>query len=59
MRLGKTSNDCSKAWLGHCMHKWGRWVVHVFDRGFAGGAVARRVYAVQDPIWVVVKKGMR
>jgi hypothetical protein len=23
-------------WLGRCMHAWGRRVVHVFDRGFAG-----------------------
>jgi hypothetical protein len=36
VRLGKTSNNCSKAWLGRCMHKWGLWVVYVFDRGFAG-----------------------
>jgi hypothetical protein len=34
----KSSKRCEEGWwLGRCMHAWGRRVVHVFDRGFAGG----------------------
>jgi hypothetical protein len=33
----KSSRRCEEGWwLGRCMHAWGRRVVHVFDRGFAG-----------------------
>jgi hypothetical protein len=33
----RSSRRCEEGWwLGRCMHEWGRRVVHVFDRGFAG-----------------------
>jgi hypothetical protein len=33
----KSNKRCEEGWwLGRCMHEWGRRVIHIFDRGFAG-----------------------